>query len=228
MSIHSRRISILGEPHLTMVNITASLAKRIPVPTDVGSLRSISFLWGLFMANLQSERILNKKQLYAIGSVAVESSRLETLIELLIWSICGFDKEQGRIFTDRTQLDGKLAILRELIKDQLKSVKTKAEFKTISDAISNTIPKRNTIIHGEWLGVPKALKKIPEVKSDYPVAIRIKMGRSNIPPIHADEVSRVARSLGDHHEQLIYFWLGHMHELSPSWRKVHARSQPEP
>ena len=37
MSIHSRRISLLGEPHLATVNITASLAKRIPAPTHVGS-----------------------------------------------------------------------------------------------------------------------------------------------------------------------------------------------
>ena len=37
MSIHSRRISILGEPHLTTVNITASFAKQIPAPTYAGS-----------------------------------------------------------------------------------------------------------------------------------------------------------------------------------------------
>ena len=37
MSTHSRRISLLGEPYLTTVNITASLAKRIPAPANVGS-----------------------------------------------------------------------------------------------------------------------------------------------------------------------------------------------
>jgi hypothetical protein len=37
MSIHSRRISILGEPQRTTVNITASLAKQIPAPIHVGS-----------------------------------------------------------------------------------------------------------------------------------------------------------------------------------------------
>ena len=37
MGIHSRRISLLGERQLTTVNITASLAKRIPAPTHVGS-----------------------------------------------------------------------------------------------------------------------------------------------------------------------------------------------
>jgi hypothetical protein len=37
MSTHSRRISLLGEPHLTTVNLTASLAKRIPAPANVGS-----------------------------------------------------------------------------------------------------------------------------------------------------------------------------------------------
>ena len=37
MRIHSRRISILDEPHRATVNITASLAKQIPAPTHVGS-----------------------------------------------------------------------------------------------------------------------------------------------------------------------------------------------
>ena len=37
MSKHSRRISLLSEPHLATVNITASLAKRIPPPTHLGS-----------------------------------------------------------------------------------------------------------------------------------------------------------------------------------------------
>ena len=37
MSKHSRRISLLSEPHLATVNITASLSKRIPPPTHVGS-----------------------------------------------------------------------------------------------------------------------------------------------------------------------------------------------
>ena len=37
MSTHSRRITLLGESHLTTVNITASLAKRIPARTHVGS-----------------------------------------------------------------------------------------------------------------------------------------------------------------------------------------------
>ena len=37
MSVHSRRLSLLSELHLATVNITASLAKRIPAPTHVGS-----------------------------------------------------------------------------------------------------------------------------------------------------------------------------------------------
>ena len=37
MTVHSRRNSLLGKPHLTTVNRTASLAKQIPAPTNVGS-----------------------------------------------------------------------------------------------------------------------------------------------------------------------------------------------
>jgi len=37
MSKHRRRISLLSEPHLATVIVTASLAKRIPAPTQVGS-----------------------------------------------------------------------------------------------------------------------------------------------------------------------------------------------
>ena len=37
MSRHSRRYSLLNEAHHTTVNFTASLAKRIPAPTFVGS-----------------------------------------------------------------------------------------------------------------------------------------------------------------------------------------------
>ena len=116
------------------------------------------------MKKLHSERILNKKQLHAIGCVAVESSRLETLIEILIWIICGFDEDRGRIFTDRVQLDGKVSLLRALVKEKKTTQKFRDRFKEITDEISSTIPKRNTIIHGDWLGVPKSLRKIPTAK----------------------------------------------------------------
>ena len=45
---------------------------------------------------MYSEKILTPEQLQAIGSVAVEASRLEEWIEMLIWELCGFDEKTGR------------------------------------------------------------------------------------------------------------------------------------
>ena len=170
------------------------------------------------MARLPSQSVLSSKQLQAIGAVAVEASNLELLIETLIWIVCELGEDTGRIFTDRLQLDGKLALLREITKARIKTPMAQEIFKKITDDISAVLPKRNTIIHGEWMAVPKALKG-HAAEQGYPVAVRMKRSQPNIPPVPAREVMSVAHDLAGLHARLWAFYLKHWHELVPSLRK---------
>lgn len=170
------------------------------------------------MAKLPSEDVLSKNQLYAIGCVAVESSRLDQTIETWIWIICGLDEDTGRLFTDRAQLDGKIGMLRDLVKARIKGASARAAFKRITDDLAMAVPRRNTVIHGEWLSEPEPLKRLP-ARSNYPVAIRMKRDQKNIPPVHATEVMAIAKNLAHLHARLQMFCFEHWGELDPSRRR---------
>lgn len=164
---------------------------------------------------LADQGLLSDEQLQAIGLVAVESSKLESEIEFFTWMICGFDEESGRVLTDRLQLDGKLSLVRELTNIRIKSDQMRADFKDITDRISDLIPKRNTIIHGEWHGALGAiLKQLPKAKS-YPIAVRFKRDQRNIPIVPAGDVRAVADRLAHVRIQFLAFFLQNFEKLAP-------------
>ena len=171
------------------------------------------------MKQLPCEEMLNKDELHAIGAVAVESSSLENLIELLIFFTLDFDPDKdefefGEIITDRYQLDGKLSLLRELVYIRIKDAALREKFKAIFDEISDLISRRNTVIHGEWM----RQHLLPGGRP--PIVTRHKRTQKNIIKIPADKVMDLAYRLAKAHENLWALYERHMRVLSPSPRKA--------
>ena len=161
--------------------------------------------------NMYSEKILTPEQLQAIGSVAVEASRLEEWVEILIWELCGFDEKTGRVFTERMMLDAKVELFRDLFTQRNSDKKIASEFKEIFDKIKGDIPKRNTIIHGHWSpeDIKASLFKIVSGQScSDSVAVRKRLKKTP-PPVLAKDVIEVARRLHYHRKALVLFFGKH-------------------
>ena len=166
---------------------------------------------------MYSEKILIPEQLQAIGSVAVEASRLEEWIEILIWELCGFDENIGRVFTERMMLDAKVELFRDIFTQRNNDKEAAFEFKFIFDKIKDDIPKRNTIIHGSWSleDIKASLFKIVSGQScSDSVAVRKRL-KKTLPPVLAKDVIKVAHRLHSHHKALVMFF-GKHEALFPS------------
>ena len=70
---------------------------------------------------LGSEGVLTPEQLQAIGSVAVETTYVEHLLEFLIWKLVGIkEPTRGRYLTDRLGISQKLELVGELGGERIK------------------------------------------------------------------------------------------------------------
>jgi hypothetical protein len=94
--------------------------------------------------------ILSAKDLAGIGSVIVESTLCELIVEKIIWALCGLKPEQGKFLTDRMQLDKRLELIGDLWKPALDDAKRATLTKLISD-LKETNNDRNIIVHGHWV-----------------------------------------------------------------------------
>lgn len=104
------------------------------------------------MKKMQSEIVLRDDELRAIGCVVLESTYLETLIDLLIKELCCLDERDYRLLIEGAQLKTKLDLLREITRARIKPEFIKQHERLFGD-ISAQIANRNRIIHGRW-GVP--------------------------------------------------------------------------
>lgn len=99
---------------------------------------------------MRSKEILEIEQLAEIGSIAVESTYCEMLVESLIWTIARLDETRGKLFTHGMQMQPRLEMLSSLGKQNLDTeAKTKIFIAIISDLKENN-EKRNIVIHGNW------------------------------------------------------------------------------
>jgi hypothetical protein len=160
---------------------------------------------------MYSQVILTPEQLQAIGSVAVETSYLEEWVEMLIWELCGFDENTGRIFTEKMMLDAKIGLLSDLLTPRIEDKETGAEFKEIFDSIKNDIPKRNTIIHGHWGSKDAHVSLFNIASGKIPsdsVAVR-KRRKAAPAPVLAKDVIKIAQRISRHRAKLMRFAVKH-------------------
>ena len=165
--------------------------------------------------DLFSQMILKKEHREAIGCVAVESSRVEYFLELMIWSLLKLDEAQGRAVTGGAQFATKLNLLKELVEQictapaiEVFTHKEHGLFKRLTDANA----KRRQIIHGRW-GFPDgtvSLRDLLETMLMETKRIEAEAKFKRATPMPASEVVKVALTYGELHRDLKTFLVDHI------------------
>lgn len=163
-----------------------------------------------------SVAILTKDQLAAIGSLAIESTYLEHLVENIIWEISELEPDVGKFFTNGVQLNNRLELLnsigRQLLKDKGEALDQFS--KLISDLkIANA--NRNTIIHGYWTHSTKNfLQLLRDGPEKHPPAIATKR-RLNSEPIKfsAEDIDAASKQIHELYVNLFNFFCTYLQDL---------------
>lgn len=131
---------------------------------------------------IRSKQILSTEQLAEIGSVAVESTQCEAIVESLIWALSGMRRDVGKHFTHGIQLNNRLELLSTLGKLQLPDSEQN-EFTSIISELKDLNNKRNQVIHGSW-GVWYTVRELQALKDpDAPLAPKSMKRRLNTSPL---------------------------------------------
>ncbi len=93
---------------------------------------------------------MSAEQLAEIGSIALESTECEVMVESLIWDLAGLDTDAGKLFTHSMQMNTRLETLSSLGKARLSSEDQLNKFAAIISTLKDLNSKRNTVIHGSW------------------------------------------------------------------------------
>lgn len=101
-------------------------------------------------SRLRSRMVLSESKLADIGSVAVESTYSDQMIESLIWTLSGMQPQRGKFFTSRMQVDKKLDMLSDLGKQWIVDARKLKTFTKIIVDLKIANNERNIIIHGVW------------------------------------------------------------------------------
>ena len=181
---------------------------------------------------LYSELVLTPEHLAAIGSVAIESSNCERMIESIIWSFLGIKERQGKFLSKGSQFKTSLELMHVLGKEILgrnekpntELINRLTELKTRIDT-ANT--KRNIIIHGEWKSSGQNfLAAVFNGPEKYPPAKAYKRTPNSAPSEFPAEHSRgLALELGALSEELARLIVDNWDEFFPSPDK--SESQPQ-
>jgi hypothetical protein len=102
-----------------------------------------------------SPHVLDSKELAALGSVVVESTFAESLIETLISEMSKLDKGALVLFLRGAMMNTKLELLADLGKLKLRSAKRKEAFAEIISRLKHLNSERVIAVHGVWA---KAIK----------------------------------------------------------------------
>lgn len=158
--------------------------------------------------------IFTKEQLAALGSVVVESTACEELVETLIWNLAKLTEDQGKFFTSSINMNSRLELLSSLGKPLLRSEAKKAEFTRLISNLKEANAARNIVVHGKWqtsgVGVLLVMRDGPD---KHPPAIVEKRRPNNAPLTRsAAEIKTIALTLGRLTFDLLIF--------AQSWRRV--------
>ena len=160
---------------------------------------------------LLSEVALTPDQLKAIGCVAIESTLLETHIEVCITALCEFDENAAKIFLpQRMAIAQKLRVLNDLLTAKAEGTPFKETLRKLRCDIDQAITRRNTVIHGDWSSNLK-LGDIARQKTD--AIAKRKWGRDTIA---ADEIMQLAQTFDRLRMDLLEWWLGFFGDDEPS------------
>lgn len=94
---------------------------------------------------------LSRKDVHAVGRVAVWASMLDTLLEITLWNMLGVGPVAGRKLTQRMSADQLRKWLTSLATNG--SVLTPQQSKTLLNMMARVGPvmeNRNVVVHGHW------------------------------------------------------------------------------
>ena len=106
-----------------------------------------------------------------VGRVVVEWSRLENILNDVLWSLLGLNFEDGRALTGRADASTKIALLRLIAPRHLASEDKLEALLLALDTIDACRDDRNFIVHGSWgkiepEGIPVAASLRAKSKPD--------------------------------------------------------------
>ena len=93
---------------------------------------------------------MSTEELAEIGSIALEWTECETLVEHLLWQLAGMSAENGAHFTFNMQMKSRLDMLATLGRERLPEGAQLEKFNAIIGELQELNTKRNHIIHGSW------------------------------------------------------------------------------
>jgi hypothetical protein len=136
-----------------------------------------------------SRYLMTKEQLQAIGMLTIEATYVETYLDAAIRWITHLDLPVLDILAPPTlMISAKLKLLNELVRVKTPRPEILAAWRKIYDEISDLIPKRNTVIHGDWSdGLTLGDLSSAHKKNN---AIAYRRGVAN--PVQADEILKLA------------------------------------
>jgi hypothetical protein len=162
---------------------------------------------------------LTEDQLAQIGLIAVESARVEDLVDFMVAKLFGLSRDKLRLLMPTTMLAGKLDVFGEIGVLKLKSAKKKNEFKKILAQLKHFNSQRVVAIHGQWqfnlegsMSLAQFVKQggVKLERGDAK-ATHIK-GRGTSSTLRADELENTAKEIARYHAKLWHFcldaWLG--------------------
>ena len=159
-----------------------------------------------------SEIILTQEHLAAIGSVAIESSNCERLIESIIWNILGIKESQGKFISKASGFKTSIDLMTNLVRERLKQNAEKndeilKEFSEITAALTKANERRNIVIHGDWRQpFQNFLDMLGRTPEEFPTAKVFKRQTHSAPiEFPAEEAREVAVDLSHLQHRLLMF-----------------------
>ena len=97
-----------------------------------------------------SKQVLDDAELAALGSVVVESTFAEALLDTIISHMSRLDKDELVLFLRGAMMQTKLELMADLGKLKLRSPKRKAAFAKIVSRLKHLNADRVIAVHGVW------------------------------------------------------------------------------
>lgn len=132
---------------------------------------------------LAGELMLSQEQLRAIGCLAIEVTRLEEMVGIVIQEVSGLSNADAETFTFGWMLDKKVEAMKTILTPRLKAAGEVDTFADLYARIKDLNTRRNTVIHGRW------------ERTSSTDAVAIRTGRTI--SVKASEVLNVAHGIAD-------------------------------
>lgn len=136
------------------------------------------------------------EQYQRIGEVIAEWSRLETILDTLIWHFLKLDMEDGRVVTATLDARPKIRMLRQLTKRHVPSRSMKAQLMSLYEVVEGLQEDRNFMAHGLWgTAMPD---NVPAAASIRPRVNPFHVETRSFPTENVKETAALIRDLADH------------------------------